>query len=114
MAEFVRYRREQWEVDLDLQYIGGWYTVTLKPLVEGKPRPGYPTGYNLLQYLAQYQGVEDDEVTGLAEHQRYTRALLSVEYAEDILASYARILAHGIWLPGSASVRGTIKVRANS
>jgi hypothetical protein len=94
MAEFVRYRREQWEVALDLQYIDGWYTVTLVPLVEGKPRPGYPTGYHLLQYLGKYQGVEDDEeVTSLEEHQRHTQALLSIEYAEDILIRYAQILA---------------------
>jgi hypothetical protein len=92
-GEDVRYRRQQWEIDLYLEYFGGFYHVSLVPLLDGKPRPGYPTGYALLKYLVQYQGIEDEEVTSLAEHQRHTQALLTVEYAEDILARYARILA---------------------
>ncbi|MGO8949752.1 MAG: hypothetical protein ACLQUY_19280 [Ktedonobacterales bacterium] len=70
--------------------------MTLVLLVDGKPRqvpPGHRTGYPPVQYLIQYQRVKDEEVTHLAEYQRHTQALLSVEYADDILTRYAQILA---------------------
>ena len=97
--DVLRYRREQWRVEVSLEYRDVWYDVGLVPLVDGKPRQvpfGWRTKYGLLEYLTKYLGVKEEDVTDPQELRRQvfsSTEMVSVEYADEVLKTYARLLA---------------------